>query len=573
MRAMFATLGLGALIAGQAMAATPTLKDVRWACAAESCQLSFSFQDGKGLPSYYQKYDASRQALRVAFSLPEFAVTDGEYLVDAKSAWVRSVQVSRDKNRNPAILYLDFISGSALSSDRNPVRLKGKSEFVIDIPRAGNKPFRNWNLAKLSPVKKTETKAAPVAPVAAAVPPAPQTSAPPPKVLGPIGAPAKNTIAPKSADKAPPKPAEVAAAKPTEVAAVKGILPEGVDEVAVLGGAGLEQVMVRTSSPLDASRISRNGAQVILDLNGPKSSAPLSLPTGALARSLQWKNGKLTITLRNGANPETKLQAGRLVIQATSARKGQLETWVALPSGIQTRTWPVGGESEPVEDLETFAQGRQKSAALSGGTGKIQVRQAGAAYLAVEDAVPLYSQANERSTVLVTMGFGERMQKLETNGLFSKVKVGDAVGYVSNRQISTDAELSVTQKEKLQRVLSENPQMAGTAVRFETVADERISYSSFGRRDPFIEVKGVVEDGVNIDNTELAGIIWEAEVPMALLSDTKVPGVSYTLHEGDKILNGKVLKITKTDVLFLIQEFGVSRRYSMTLPDKYGGKK
>jgi len=38
-------------------------------------------------------------------------------------------------------------------------------------------------------------------------------------------------------------------------------------------------------------------------------------------------------------------------------------------------------------------------------------------------------------------------------------------------------------------------------------------------------------------------------------------------------LNGKVLKITETDVLFLIQEFGVSRRYSMGLPDKYGGKK
>lgn len=560
MRAMFATLGLGALIAGQAMAATPTLKDVRWACAAESCQLSFSFQDGKGLPSYYQKYDASRQSLRVAFSLPEFAVTDGEYLVDAKSAWVRSVQVTRDKNRNPAILYLDFISGPALSSDRNPVRLKGKSEFVIDIPRAGNKPFRNWNLAKLSSVKKTEAKSAPVTPAT----PVAATVAPAPKVLGPISAPTKNAVAPKP---------EAAKTKPAEVATAKGILPEGIDEVAVLGGAGLEQVMLRTSNPLDASRISRNGSQVILDLNGPKSSAPFSLPPGALARSIQWKNGKLTIALRNGANPETKLQAGRLVIQATSARKGQLETWVALPGGIQTRTWPVGGEAEPVEDLETFAQGRQKSAALSGGNGKIQVRQAGAAYLAVEDAVPLYSQPNERSAVQVTMSFGERMQKLETTGLFSKVKVGDAVGFVSNRQISTDAELSVTQKEKLQRVLSQNPQMAGTAVRFETVADERISYSSFGRRDPFIEVKGVVEDGVNIDNTELAGIIWEAEVPMALLSDTKAPGVSYTLHEGDKILNGKVLKITKTDVLFLIQEFGVSRRYSMTLPDKYGGKK
>jgi len=49
--------------------------------------------------------------------------------------------------------------------------------------------------------------------------------------------------------------------------------------------------------------------------------------------------------------------------------------------------------------------------------------------------------------------------------------------------------------------------------------------------------------------------------------------VSYTIKEGDKIMNGKVLKITQTDVLFLIQEFGVSRRYSMGLPDKFGGQK
>lgn len=60
---------------------------------------------------------------------------------------------------------------------------------------------------------------------------------------------------------------------------------------------------------------------------------------------------------------------------------------------------------------------------------------------------------------------------------------------------------------------------------------------------------------------------------MAILADTKNHSVSYTVKEGDKILNGKVLKITQTDVLFLLQEFGVSRRYSMSLPDKYGGNK
>ena len=69
------------------------------------------------------------------------------------------------------------------------------------------------------------------------------------------------------------------------------------------------------------------------------------------------------------------------------------------------------------------------------------------------------------------------------------------------------------------------------------------------------------------------GIIWESEEPVAILVDSKNSGVSYTIKEGDKIMNGKVLKITQTDVLFLIQEFGVSRRYSMGLPDKFGGQK
>ena len=103
--------------------------------------------------------------------------------------------------------------------------------------------------------------------------------------------------------------------------------------------------------------------------------------------------------------------------------------------------------------------------------------------------------------------------------------------------------------------------------------DDRVTYSSFGRRDPFVEIKGLVEEGINIDQVELVGIIWESDVPMAILVESKNPSISYTLKEGDKILNGKVLKITQTDVLFLIQEFGVSRRYSMGLPDKFGGQK
>jgi hypothetical protein len=60
---------------------------------------------------------------------------------------------------------------------------------------------------------------------------------------------------------------------------------------------------------------------------------------------------------------------------------------------------------------------------------------------------------------------------------------------------------------------------------------------------------------------------------MALFSDSKIKGQSHTLHEGDTVKNGKVLKISRNSVLFLLQEYGVSRRYTMVLPDKYGGDK
>jgi hypothetical protein len=120
-------------------------------------------------------------------------------------------------------------------------------------------------------------------------------------------------------------------------------------------------------------------------------------------------------------------------------------------------------------------------------------------------------------------------------------------------------------------MLTQGMKPGGSAL--DELYEDRVTYSSFGRRDQFVEIKGLVEEGINIDQVELVGIIWEAEEPVAILVESKNPSVSYTIKEGDKIMNGKVLKITQTDVLFLIQEFGVSRRYSMGLPDKFGGQK
>ena len=163
------------------------------------------------------------------------------------------------------------------------------------------------------------------------------------------------------------------------------------------------------------------------------------------------------------------------------------------------------------------------------------------------------------------------MEDIELNGLYHKVRLGSKVGYINRRAVSFPDELSAVQSERLKQMAMEQGGMLDSnSVRFDHPIEERVSYSSFGRRDPFVEIKGLMEEGINIDQVELVGIIWESDVPMAILVDAKNPNVSYTVKEGDRILNGKVLKITQTDVLFLLQEFGVSRRYSMSLPDQYG---
>lgn len=541
MRTRIFLAGLSTLFLAPVAWAAPALNDVRWNCAGSSCQIIFPFSGSSELPSYYQKFDPGKRILRVAFSLTEFSVPDGRYVVDDASPWVRSIQVTRDLARKPQLLYFDFTCGAAIANDKAPVSLRNKSEFTLEFSRGQFASAKGWRLTKLRPGNVAAVAAAP-APVAAKAP-------------APVVAAVKEDVpplAPKGESRA---------------------FPGGVTEIAVLNGAGLEQFAITPTQTVRAADIQLTASEVIVPLQGPASSPLYAVAQGTIAKGVYWSAGKLVISLKKGTRPMVLVQGGRVILQKSVGDAAVLETWVALPSGVKSNSWKLPAKSEVVEGLDEFASSRQKSAALATGSSVIQLHKMEAAYVVVDDAVQLYEGPSEQSNVVLTMNFGERIQKLEDNGLFYKVKLGDRVGYVSRRQIAADNELSVTQKERLQRVMAENPDNSSLSVRFETMGDERVTYSSFGRRDPFIEVKGVADEGINIDQVELAGIIWEAEVPMALLTDTKVAGVSYTLREGDPILNGKVLKITKNDVLFLIQEFGVSRRYSMVLPDKYGGKK
>jgi hypothetical protein len=129
-----------------------------------------------------------------------------------------------------------------------------------------------------------------------------------------------------------------------------------------------------------------------------------------------------------------------------------------------------------------------------------------------------------------------------------------------------------------------NPELADREAREKQAAEEermrleakerRIAYNSYGRRDPFIPVEqGMAENGIDIDQMKVVGIIWQAQEPLAVLEHSKESGVSFTVKQGDPVHNGRVSRITRDQVTFDISEYGISRSYSLKLVSNKEGMK
>ncbi len=371
------------------------------------------------------------------------------------------------------------------------------------------------------------------------------------------------------------------ARKDSLVKALKAVsaLIDGVAEMTSVTGFGLDQFSIKMLVPLSLDKVTYSDKKntVTLAVTGPEKSPLLKVNAGSFVKSLAWTKEGLVLQLSSNARPKFFMRDGALTLQSREsvATEGFLY-WKALPNGIHTRRWVKPTEDVIPASVDEFAARFEKDS-------KKPVTAAQSFFLTslarelivTADETELYEHANDNSTVLARLNFGDKLESIDIVGLYHKVQNGPRVGFVDKRAVSYRDELSAVQSERLKQlaVLNGETEDSPASKGFSFDNDDRVMYSSFGRRDPFVDVKGLVEEGINIDQMELVGIIWESEEPMAILSDVKNSSVSYTLKEGDKVLNGKVLKITQTDVLFLIQEFGVSRRYSMGLPDKFGGKK
>ena len=354
---------------------------------------------------------------------------------------------------------------------------------------------------------------------------------------------------------------------------VVSALIEGVREMTSIQGEGIEQFRITTQEEIQLSMVKGpdKSSIVYVSVPGPKKTPLFNVTASNIVKSVTWVSSGLRIQLQKNVHPMILVYKGSLIFQISSASKlAGFVCYQAKPEGVYVRKWV-----NPSQKTESFAEfskemdtEKKKIVSVAQSFG---LRPVSRNLIVVAESAPFLATPEENAQILETLEFGARLEDIELNGLYHKVRLGSKVGYINRRAVSFPDELSAVQSERLkQMAMEQGGTLDSNSVRFDHPIEERVSYSSFGRRDPFVEIKGLMEEGINIDQVELVGIIWESDIPMAILVDAKNPNVSYTVKEGDRILNGKVLKITQTDVLFLLQEFGVSRRYSMSLPDQYG---
>lgn len=551
------------------------INDVSLVCKKEKCHLVFQFASAKDLPSFFQKYEASSKKFTVAFSETDFILGEGSFDIDAKSSLIQKMKVFTEQSKKANLLKFEFTVGSLITSDKNKINLANNgTDFGLELVKSTDK---DWAISeKFAEQKKAaekvaleEKKNAGKKALEEKVRLAEQKKAAEKAALE-----EKKRLAQEKKTVGKPSTESKTAKAPIESKPVSALI-EGIQEMIALSSFGLEQFQLVTDDNILLSNISKPNRQVItIGLAGPAKSPVFKVNAGTIVKSIYWSTYGLNIELHPGIQPSIIVRKGVLILQVTSDKKidGMLY-WHAKPSGIKQRQWIAAKEG--LVSFDAFTKKLEsESKKLVSVSQTFYLRPTARELIVVSEEIELLAKPNEKAQVLQRLVFSDRLVSLENAGLFQKVQFNNKTGFVYKRAVSFRDELSSMQLERLKQIAFEKGEnLDSIASRFETISEDRVAYSSFGRRDPFVEIKGLVEEGINIDQVELVGIIWETQEPMAILAESKNPTISYTIKEGDKILNGKVLKITQTDVLFLIQEFGVSRRYSMGLPDKYGSLK
>ena len=534
MKCKFLLMLLSSAVALQAA----LIKDVRFNCA-KTCQLEFQFASDKNLPTFFQKYENASKMLTVGFSETDFALGVGSYNIDVSSPFIRAMSVTKEPYRGMNFLMIRMPVGASVNTDKNAIGLD-KSSFLLKF---ASKEGKSWTLSKLyANNKKAAEKAARDEEKRMA---AERKAAEKQALLDRKAAEKQAALDRKAAReeekrlaaerKAAEKQALLerkAAEKATrdniaQAAAPTGVsaLLEGLKEMTVIIGSGMEQFRLVANTRLSIDKISMPNSTFIIKvaIKGPERSPVFKVGAGSLVKSVYWDMDGLNIQLSAGAKPAILVQEGALILQTAenAVRRDGFVFWSARPNGIYVRDWMKSPDAVP--EFSEFVKSYEKdSKKVVASTQTFHLRPVLRELIVVADETEFFAAPSEKSQVMQRVVFGDRLVNMDLTGLYRKVQIGNRIGYVNRRAVSFTDELSAVQMERLKKVdqergetLTQGMKPVGSAL--DVLYEDRVTYSSFGRRDPFVEIKGLVEEGINIDQVELVGIIWEAEEPVAIL--------------------------------------------------------
>ena len=108
-----------------------------------------------------------------------------------------------------------------------------------------------------------------------------------------------------------------------------------------------------------------------------------------------------------------------------------------------------------------------------------------------------------------------------------------------------------------------------------TILREVFTYSEAGRRDPMVSLMGTTDIRPLINELQLLSVIYDESGMRsnALLRNTTDKKTMYRVRVGQMIGRMTVTQITRTDVVFTIDEYGLNRQERLSIkPDTTGAK-
>jgi hypothetical protein len=97
---------------------------------------------------------------------------------------------------------------------------------------------------------------------------------------------------------------------------------------------------------------------------------------------------------------------------------------------------------------------------------------------------------------------------------------------------------------------------------------EVFRYPGDNRRDPFLPLTRLDQIGPIFGDMSLRMIIYSPDPKMSVVLLADGNKKSYRLHRGESVGNATVVEIRKTEVVFVIDDFGVRRQETLNLKPK-----